>query len=59
MASARDHPWDNLIGGPVRAADASESLRRRPLIAAVVLRFAVRYFQDARSGEQFVEGSPS
>ncbi|WP_324792502.1 hypothetical protein SJX93_00555 [Streptomyces cyaneofuscatus] len=33
-----------------------ESLRLRPPIAAVPLRFAVRQFEDARSGERFEEG---
>ncbi|MFD4025838.1 cytochrome P450 [Streptomyces sp. NPDC058576] len=113
--SARMHPWDNLIGDLVRAADASESplsdtalrdqlmliiiagtettvhaigtllvhllshrdqlalvtsgqapmedalmesLRLRPPVASVPLRFAVRQFQDSRSGEEFDEGEP-
>ncbi|MCD9899023.1 cytochrome P450 [Streptomyces sp. MT29] len=35
-----------------------ESLRLRPPIAAVPLRFTVRQFEDARSGERFEEGEP-
>ncbi|MEU6618643.1 cytochrome P450 [Streptomyces parvus] len=115
VASAREHPGDNLVGDLVRAADASEcplsdaelrdqlmliiiagtettvhaigtllvhllshpdqlalvtsgqvpmedalteSLRLRPPVASVPLRFAVRQFQDARSGEEFDEGEP-
>ncbi|WP_158690804.1 cytochrome P450 [Streptomyces sp. CNS654] len=115
VASAREHPEDNLIGDLVRAADASESplsdaelrdqlmlviiagtettvhaigtllvhllshpdqhalvtsgqismeaalaesLRLKPPIAAIPLRFAVRRFKDSRSGEQFGEGEP-
>ncbi|MGW6588433.1 cytochrome P450 [Streptomyces globisporus] len=115
VATAREHPGDNLIGDLVRAADASESplsdaelrdqlmliiiagtettvhaigtllvhllshpdqlalvtsgqvpmedalaesLRLRPPVASVPLRFAVRQFQDARSGEEFEEGEP-
>ncbi|WP_327332972.1 cytochrome P450 [Streptomyces anulatus] len=39
-------------------AALAESLRLRPPIAAVPLRFAVRPFEDARSGEHFGEGEP-
>ncbi|WP_124283694.1 cytochrome P450 [Streptomyces sp. ADI97-07] len=34
----------------------AESLRLKPPIAAVPLRFAVRQFEDSRNGEQFGEG---
>ncbi|UZI33998.1 cytochrome P450 [Streptomyces sp. VB1] len=39
-------------------AALAESLRLRPPIAAVPLRFAVRQFKDPASGEEFGEGEP-
>ncbi|OKJ19420.1 hypothetical protein AMK23_34330 [Streptomyces sp. CB02130] len=48
-----------VTSGEVSMEDAlTESLRLRPPIASVPLRFAVRQFQDARSGEEFDEGEP-
>ncbi|MFJ2900633.1 cytochrome P450 [Streptomyces sp. NPDC087218] len=48
-----------VTSGQVSMVDAlTESLRLRPPVASVPLRFAVRQFQDSRSGEQFGEGEP-
>ncbi|MEU3433052.1 cytochrome P450 [Streptomyces sp. NPDC006863] len=48
-----------VTSGQVPMEDAlTESLRLRPPIASVPLRFAVRQFRDARTGEQFGEGEP-
>ncbi|MFF3531841.1 cytochrome P450 [Streptomyces rubiginosohelvolus] len=48
-----------VTSGQVPMEDAlTESLRLRPPVASVPLRFAVRQFQDARSGEEFGEGEP-
>ncbi|MEU6839739.1 cytochrome P450 [Streptomyces rubiginosohelvolus] len=55
------HPdqLDLVTSGQVPMEDAlTESLRLRPPIASVPLRFAARQFEDARSGEQFGEGDP-
>ncbi|WP_424571277.1 cytochrome P450 [Streptomyces sp. CH-036] len=48
-----------VTSGQASMEDAlTESLRLRPPIASVPLRFAAWQFEDARSGEQFGEGEP-
>ncbi|WP_179889032.1 cytochrome P450 [Streptomyces sp. f51] len=55
------HPdqLDLVTSGQVPMEDAlTESLRLRPPIASVPLRFAAWQFEDVGSGEQFGEGEP-